>query len=125
MNLKAAFAGAALSLSFAGGALAHHSFAMFDMGKEQTITGTVVEFQWVNPHSWLVVAVKDPAGKETVWHIEGSHVPGLVRAGWHKDSVKPGDKVEVTINPLRTGEPGGNMRRVSVDGKVIGRQQGG
>ena len=126
MKSKALLIGAALSLSLAGAASAHHSFAMFDMQKEATISGTVVEFQWVNPHSWLVVAVKGPDGKDQTWHIEGSHVPGLVRAGWHKDSVKAGDKVEVTINPLRNGEPGGNMRRVSVNGKPVGRQnQGG
>ncbi|MXO58809.1 hypothetical protein GRI89_04545 [Altererythrobacter salegens] len=81
---------------------AHHSFAMFDTAKEVTLSGTVREFQWTNPHSWLQL---EADGKE--YSIELGSPNTMVRKGWRKTTFKPGDKVTVTINPMRDGSPGG------------------
>ncbi len=91
-------------------AQAHHSFAMFDATKRQTITGTIKELQWTNPHGvvWVYVPVAGNTDPQ-VWAVELTSPGNLRRAGWTKDSVKPGDKVEVVLNPLRNGETGGGF----------------
>jgi hypothetical protein len=88
-------------------ALAHHSPAAFDRTKTVTIEGTVKEFRWQNPHSWILLEVKDEQGEMLVWSVEMTSPTFLVRAGWRSNSVKPGDTVSVTVNPVRTGEPSG------------------
>jgi hypothetical protein len=88
---------------------AHHSFAMFDDTKEVTLKGTVGEFQWTNPHSWLEVEVVSADGKSEKWSVEMLSPNVLGRMGWKRNSLKPGDEVTVVIHPLRTGEKGGNM----------------
>ena len=115
-------AAAAVSSLAAGQALAHHSFAMFDNSKEMVLTGTVKEFQWTNPHTWVQVMVPDASGKLKEWSIEGSSPNGLARQGWKRNTLKPGDKVSVTINPLKSGEAGGSFVRAKLpDGSFIGR----
>ncbi|MGC4029287.1 MAG: DUF6152 family protein [Steroidobacteraceae bacterium] len=104
-----------------GQALAHHSFAMFDDKKEVTITGEVKEFDFTNPHSWIHVDVNDP-GTHTVssWAIETASPNFLRRAGWSRDTLKPGDKVAVIINPLKDGTNGGSLVRVTLpDGRIM------
>jgi len=91
----------------AGSALAHHSFAMFDRNKETTIAGTVEDFQWTNPHSWIELDVPNENGGVDKWSIELNSPNNLARQGWHSNSVKPGDKISVIIWPLRSGEKGG------------------
>lgn len=94
--------------------LAHHSGAGVDRTKTVTITGVVKEFRWTNPHSWIDLEVAEGGGGAAgLWSIEMNPPPFLVRAGWKSSSLKPGDKVSVTVNPIRTGEPGGIF--VSVD----------
>lgn len=112
--------GAASCLSLmASPAFAHHSFAMFDPAKKVTLTGTVKEFQWTNPHVWLQLMVRNGA-KDTEWSLEGPSVNMLVRGGWRAKSVKPGEKVEVLMNPRRDGSAGGSLITVKlVDGKVL------
>jgi hypothetical protein len=101
-------------------AVAHHSFATFDMEKEVKLSGTVREFQWQNPHVWIYLIVKDGT-KSQVWEIEGSSLLGLKREGWSKDSFKPGDKVSITIHPKRDGSPGGSfIIGVTAEGKTLG-----
>ncbi|MDR2214671.1 MAG: hypothetical protein LBE59_02385 [Nevskiaceae bacterium] len=114
-------AGAA-ALSAAGmGVQAHHSFAMFDQTKQETLTGTVQEFQWTNPHTWLQLEVPTD-GKKVVWSIEGASPNGLRRQGWNARTFQPGDKVTVTLNPLKNGEPGGSfVGAIKEDGTKIGR----
>ena len=97
-----------------GPALAHHSFAMFDRDKEVTIVGTVKEFQWTNPHSWIQVNVPNKAGKMVEWSIEGGSPNIMVRQGWKRDIMKPGDKVTVVLNPMKDGSPGGSLVRVTM-----------
>lgn len=92
---------------FAGAAVAHHSYAMFDRAKTITITGTVTKFEWTNPHVYLWVTAADAEGKPVLWAIEGGSPVMLARQGWKKDSAASGENVTVTLNPLRDGRPGG------------------
>jgi hypothetical protein len=115
------FAGLALIALAAAPASAHHSFAMFDNQKNLSLDGTVKEFQWTNPHSWIQLVVKDPAtGKDVEWSIEGGSPNGLSRSGWHRTSLKPGDKAVAIIHPLKDGTNGGSLVSVSVNGVKIG-----
>ena len=116
-----AFALAAGVAAAPGFALAHHSFAMFEPVNELTLTGTVKEFQWENPHTWIQLYVPDEQGKRIEWSVEGTSPNGLARKGWKRNSLKPGDKIVVKIHPLRDGRPGGSlMTVVGADGRVIG-----
>ena len=87
-------------------ASAHHSFAMFDMEHSIELKGTVKEFKFVNPHTILVV-LKGENGEVTEWMLEGGAPAMLVRAGMTAKSLKEGDEIIVTINPLHSGAPGG------------------
>jgi Family of unknown function (DUF6152) len=105
----------------AGPALAHHSFAMFDRQKEMTLKGTVKEFQWTNPHSFIEIEVADAQGMITPYSIEMNSPNNLTRQGWKSNSLKPGDKVTLLMNPLRDGSKGGLFISVMLpDGKVLG-----
>ena len=96
----------ALVLAIVAPALAHHSPAAFDRTKEVKLVGTVKEFRWQNPHTWIEVIVKDEkTGKDVVWGVELTSPTYLVRAGWKSNTIKAGDKVTVVGNPVRTGEP--------------------
>ena len=108
-------------LAAASAALAHHSGAMFDATHEQTITGTISEFNWVNPHSSFKVNVKGADGNETVWAIEMNAPQNLVRQGWKRTTLKTGDKVSVVVHPLRDGKPGGSFVAITLaDGTKLG-----
>ena len=111
---------AALVLS-AAAANAHHSFAMFDLGKDVTVDAVIKEVQFTNPHVWLQILVKDDKGTETEWSIE-SGAPGMMmRNGWKPSTLKSGDKVTLTLHPLRDGRPGGSLVKVIVpDGRTLG-----
>jgi len=90
-----------------GGALAHHSSAMFDLQHKIEIQGTVREFKFVSPHTFIVLEVKGDDGSATVWTLEGNPPAGLSRDGWSRDTLVPGDKLKLKIGPLRSGAPGG------------------
>jgi len=101
-------------------AIAHHSFAMFDASKTMTLEGTVKEFHWTNPHSWIFVNVPDPKGEST-WAIEMGSPPGLMRQGWEPKTLTPGMKIKVLIRPLKDGKIGGQFLAVTLpDGKQLG-----
>jgi len=104
---------AAFALAAAVPALAHHSFSMFLMDKNVTYKGKVVEFQWVNPHSHLVIKV-DPApgvDEATVgtWDIEGGSTNIMGRQGWNKTTFKAGDEITVVAHPLKDGSKGASL----------------
>jgi Family of unknown function (DUF6152) len=100
---------------------AHHSFAAYDITKLVTINGTVREFQWSNPHVWIYVSAVSDKGIAQDYAIEGGPVIGLKRAGWSKDSFKPGDHVRITFRPCKDGTPcGGFLQAVTATGKVLG-----
>jgi uncharacterized protein DUF6152 len=117
----AIFSAAAALTVFASVASAHHSFAMFDQTKEVTLDGTLKELQWTNPHIWVQVMAKDPAsGKDVEWSIEGGSPNGLSRRGWSRNMMKAGDKLTVVIHPLKNGDHGGSLTKLTVNGKTVG-----
>ena len=100
--------GLALALFGASSAAwTHHSGAMFDRSRTIEITGVVKEFMWTNPHASFKVEVPSAQGEAQLWFIEMNGVSNLVHEGWKRSSIKPGDRVTVTVNPLRDGRPGG------------------
>ena len=106
-------------------ASAHHSFAMFDATKEVTMSGTVKEFEWTNPHSWLRVTVNDAkTGKPVLWALELSSPARLTTMGMHADTVKAGDVVSVTFHPMKDGTRGGQFMAAKLpNGKNIIRAE--
>ncbi len=102
-------------------AFAHHSFAAFDMTKEVRISGTVAEVQYTNPHVWLFVDVAAANGATETWAIEAGGPNILLRAGWKANTVQVGQKVVVTVHPMRdTGKRGGSLISIVLpDGKII------
>ena len=97
-------------------ALAHHSGAMFDDEKSVTVAGTVKQFQYTNPHAWLVIEVPE-AGKTTTWSFEMGELSALTRAGIHKQDFEPGTKVTVTGHPMKDGRTAGSFNKaVRADG---------
>ena len=117
-RIHSLLAGAALLVASAP-AYVHHSGAMFDSGREQTIQGTITEFNWTNPHSSFKVDVETD-GKHEIWAIEMNSPQNLVRTGWKRTTIKPGDKVTVTVRPLRDGKPGGSYMSIKLaDGTVL------
>lgn len=103
---------------------AHHSPAVFDRTKQVKLVGTVKAFRWQNPHTWLEVDVPGPKGKVETWGVEMTSPTYLVRAGWKNNSVKPGDKVTVIVNPLREGDvkSGIFVSITLADGRTLGEQ---
>jgi hypothetical protein len=101
-------------------ALAHHSQAAFDSTKTQTITGTIAEFNWVNPHSSFKVEVTNADGKTEIWSVEMNTPQNLVRSGWKRTTLKKGDKVTAVVRPMRNGQPGGLYLSITLaDGTVL------
>ena len=101
-------------------AWAHHSMAGFDRQKTVAIVGTVKEFKWANPHSWIELGVPDGKGGVTDWNVEMTSPAVLIRAGWKSSLMKPGDKVTVMCHPQITGEPGCIFVSVTLaDGRTL------
>jgi hypothetical protein len=126
LKIAALLAGLAAAAALTGPVSAHHSHAMFDGSKKLTLVGTVKEFRWTNPHIRLQLMVPDASGRMVEWSLEGATTVQLQRRGWRRNSLVPGEKVTVTTNPLRSGEPGGALGTVTkADGTVVGNRQGG
>jgi len=102
-------------------AIAHHSAAGIDQSRTVTIVGVLREFKWANPHSWMDIDVADN-GATKLWSVEMTAPAYLARAGWTSKTVKPGDKVTVTVRPMRNGDPGGLFVSIALpDGRVLGQ----
>ena len=100
---------AGVALIVTGGAvLAHHSFAMFDQDHPMELQGTVTEFKFTSPHTFILLEVKGADGSATTWNLEGASPSALVREGWASKTLKTGDQLKMTIDPLRSGAPGGS-----------------
>jgi hypothetical protein len=113
-------AGIAVAMS-AIPAIAHHSFAMFDAEKTKVLDGTVKEFQWTNPHSWILLTVDNAQGQAEQWAIEMGGPAGLARQGWIPKTLTPGMKIKTVIHPLRDGNNGGQFMAVTLpDGTQLG-----
>lgn len=104
-------------------AVAHHAFAgQFDINKPITLMGTVTKVEWMNPHIYFYIDVKDNSGKVDNWMIEGGSPNGLLRAGWTRNSLKPGMEVNVDGYLAKDGSKIANMTVVTMAGKkVLGR----
>src|SRR5436190_4334476 len=110
---------AALLAGSAAPAAAHHSFAMFDTGKPITLAGVVTAFEWTNPHAYIELDVAGEHGAATHWSIELGSTSILQRGGWKFTTIKKGDRVSAVVAPLRSGEPGSLLVRVTLpDGRV-------
>jgi len=102
-------------------AAAHHSFAAeFDGNQPVTIRGAVNKMDWVNPHTWIYVDVKNPDGSVITWRFEMGPPNALLRMGWRKDSVMPGTLVEITGYRAKDGEAVANAKTVKLpDGREL------
>jgi hypothetical protein len=117
----ALFVGLFLSLLFTPSS-AHHSITMYDRTVETSITGTVTQWDWTNPHCWLQIMVDDENGTPQLWVLEANSTGQMARGGWTADSVIPGDEVTVIINPIRDGTRAGRLGTVQFsDGRELHR----
>ena len=106
-RLAAWAAGAMLAAATGEAARAHHSFAVFDIQHPLELHGTVQEFRFISPHAFIILQVQAPDGTVMIWTLEGTSPSILARDGWSSRSLKSGDEVVLTIDPLRSGAPGG------------------
>jgi hypothetical protein len=114
-------AGGAL-VATGGAVMAHHSFAMFDQEHPMEVNGIVKDFKYTSPHSFIILEIKDKDGTAENWNLEGGSPSALARDGWNNKSLKPGDELRLTIDPLRSGAPGGawNVNKIKCkDGRSI------
>lgn len=123
MKVKAFGLGCIAVATSAMPVLAHHSFAMFDAEQTKTIAGTVKEFQWTNPHAWIILNVqKEGEAQPATWAIEMNGPGGLARQGWRPKTLTPGMPVSLTIHPLRDGTNGGQFMSITLpDGTKMGQ----
>jgi hypothetical protein len=102
-------------------ALAHHSFAMFEAQRSIQLEGTVKQFLWTNPHTWILMNVKNTQGVDEQWAIEMGGPAGLARDGWSPTTLTPGMSVRALIHPLKDGSRGGQFMVVWLpDGSMKG-----
>jgi len=119
---RACIAGVALIVAVAVSSVAaHHSPVMFDRSTTKTMVGTVVEFAWTNPHSSIQIDVPNDKGGVDRWGVELGSPQSMARNGWRSNILKAGDKITVTVNPLKSGEFGGIfVSLVLEDGRKLG-----
>ncbi len=122
MKLRLAFlAGVIGAILAALPAFAHHSFAAeYDAKKPVELHGKLIELEWINPHAWIHLEVTDPAGKAVKWSCELGSPNILMRNGWRRDSLKPGDAIVVMGSAAKDGSNMANARTVTMaDGKRV------
>ncbi len=123
MLMRSMILAAALLLSV-GQAPAHHSGAIFDRSRTVTLEGTIVEYQFENPHVWIEVLVRGDEGDATQWSIEGEGRATMTRLGLGRTVINPGDEVTVRAHPLRDGRSGGSFIEMTLpDGRVVAAHQ--
>jgi hypothetical protein len=122
MSIRTASGAALLTLlACAAPVFAHHSFSMFDQASPLTITGVVSGVEWTNPHVYIELDLTEPVKNATHWSIELGSPSILQRGGWKFNTVKKGDKVSAVVSPLKNGEPGSLLTRITLpDGRVLG-----
>ena len=122
-TMRNAIIGTVLAVGAAGTAIAHHSFAAeFDRNKPIKLEGSVVKFEWVNPHSWIHIDVpRDPrTGKRAVWRVEGGAPSALLRRGWNRNSLPPGTKIRVQAFAARDGDTRASAAEIAFpDGREL------
>jgi hypothetical protein len=105
---------AILIVAAAGPVAAHHSFSAFNTTEQKTVTGTVKKVEWTNPHIWIYIDVPNDKGGTDIYSFEGMSPNYLERRDWTRTTLKVGDKLTVTFNPMRNGDNGGMF----VNGKM-------
>jgi hypothetical protein len=109
-----------LGSGFTFTASAHHSTAIYDSQNPIELRGTVVEWKFTNPHCIIRLEVEKSGGETVIWSLEGGNTAGLFRQGWTPETLKAGDKLLITVRPLRSGAPGGNYSNVRwMDGTPV------
>ncbi len=103
---------AVAALAIVPPAAAHHSFAIFDQSKVTYLTGTVKQFELVNPHAWLHLMIGNDKGQAAEWQFEGGSTAQLTALGWTPQSFKPGDTVQIGFRPMKDGSRGGQIMSV-------------
>ena len=120
MNVKSLFLSLALmtilAITLALPARAHHSHGNYDMEVYTSLTGTVREAHFLNPHSWVYLDVKDKDGKVTTWALEGTNPDGLRRTGWNLTAFKAGTQISARCHQLKDGSPGCLLGFITMDG---------
>jgi len=119
-RLAAIFAGAVGLLIVSVPLAAHHGGVAYDTDKSVTLKGAVTELYWANPHCLIQFDVKDDSGQAVHWVAEMSAPPSMVNYGWNKLTLKPGDQITITVEPVKNGRPIGRVMRVVLpDGKML------
>ncbi len=112
MKWKSIFTGVVTASVLSVTAYAHHSFGMFDLQKNIYYVGTIVEYNWENPHTHIIVKV-DPGAKDAstvgTWDIEGGAINIMARQGWTRSTFKPGDKATIVAHPMKDGSKGASL----------------
>jgi len=109
-----------LSFLFSVPLSAHHGTASFDTNKKLTLSATVTEWFWANPHCFLKFDVKSDNGEVVHWVAETSNPADMTNVGWNKQILKPGDEIKVTIEPVKNGRPAGRVLEVVLpNGKTL------
>ena len=121
MNLRAFAVGSLLYIAIP--AFGHHSFAMFELTKDVTYEGTVLEYRWENPHTHIIVKVDAGAADPSAvgsWDIEGGATNIMGRQGWNRVTFKAGDHIKVVAHPMKDGTKGASLFYVILpDGKRL------
>jgi hypothetical protein len=113
MKMRLIALAAAAALIAPGPVLAHHSGTMFEPTLQKELVGVIKEFRWSNPHAWIEIDVTDENGGGVMWAVEMTAPNNLMRTGWNRRTLQPGDEVILTVRPLRDGQPGGTFVRVT------------
>lgn len=110
-------------ISFSLPLFAHHGNAALDMQKKLVLKGVVTDWRWQNPHSILKFDVKDDSGSVVNWSAEINNPADMVERGWTARSIKIGDQITITVNPVKSGKPVGRIVQVVFpDGRTLNTQ---
>ena len=124
-SFRIMLAAAVLLTFFAVSAAAHHSFSAFDVTTQKSITGTVKQVDWTNPHIWLWIDVPNDKGSADTYGFEGMSPNFLARRGWTRTTLKAGDKITIQYRPMKDGSKGGMfMTGQTPNGKALSMMGG-
>src|ERR1044071_2394 len=118
-SFRIVLAAAALLGLFGVSAAAHHSFSAFDVTTQKSITGTVKQVDWTNPHIWLWIDVPNEKGSADTYGFEGMSPNFLARRGWTRTTLKAGDKITIQYRPMKDGSKGGMFMTAKANGKAL------
>lgn len=123
--LKSLFLISATILFISCGASAHHGLAAYDMSKSVTVKGTVTEFSFINPHAAIYLEVKDDKGNAEKWMVEADSPNNLARAGWTRNTIKPGQELSIVGNQMKDGSKILRLQKIMLsDGKELKPREG-